>query len=120
MRKHFFLLCFVLSFASCSNKKEVPRNVVPVDQFHKVLWDVMQADELVNYQYTSDSSLNNYVRSVELYKQILQLHNVSVADFKRSIGYYQKRPDLLKIIFDSLQKKADTLNSSPAWVPYTK
>ncbi len=75
-----------------------------------VLWDVMRADEFIIYQATKDSTFNRRKESIELYKHVLDTHNITEEDFKKSMNFYQKRPDLLKIVLDSLQKKADRIN----------
>ena len=71
----------------------------------QVLFDMLQADELVNLKYTSDTSLNRLSQSVELYQAVFKIHNVSTDDFKRSFTFYQNHPALLKPILDSLQKE---------------
>ena len=63
----------------------------------------MEADALVLREVPVDTSLVRYDSSIKLYLQILQPFKVSSDDFKKSIHFYQTRPDLLKILFDSLQ-----------------
>ncbi|MBD0331852.1 MAG: DUF4296 domain-containing protein [Chitinophagaceae bacterium] len=94
-------LCLLIS----CNSTFVPKRILPVKEMQQVLWDVMQADELVNYYYTKDSSINRIKKSKELYQKIFRMHEITSEDFKRSLHYYQSRPDLLKIILDSLQHK---------------
>jgi poly-D-alanine transfer protein DltD len=107
--KFEYLPVLLIFFFSCSDK-DLPKDIIPQNKMHVILWDMMRADELVSYQSEKDTSLNKFTRSIELYQQILQVHNTKPKDFKRSVQYYQGHPEQLKPIFDSLQKKASTVS----------
>ncbi|MEO6071445.1 MAG: DUF4296 domain-containing protein [Chitinophagaceae bacterium] len=101
MRLLYFII-FLIIF-SCSSKQKVPQDVIPIPKMAQVLYKVMEADALVLREVPVDTSLVRYDSSIKLYLQILQPFKVSFDDFKKSIHFYQTRPDLLKILFDSLQ-----------------
>lgn len=105
----FFLLLMLLA---CNDNK-LPKGVLKPDKMQRVLYDVMQADELVNLKYTADTSLNRLSQSVELYQAVFKIHRISGDDFKRSFTYYQNHPELLKPILDSLQKTTQRRVASP-------
>ena len=107
MRISLITLLLLLGL-SCSNDRKVPEGVLPGQKMEAVLWDMMRADELVNLQYSKDTSVNRFDSSIRLYQQIFQLHGTDAATFKKSFKYYQGRPDLLKPVFDSLQKRGYT------------
>jgi hypothetical protein len=110
------LLLLVLS---CSNKSKVPKDVLPKEKMESVLWDMMRADEVVNLQYSKDTTVNRFDSSTRLYQQIFAIHSIDAATFKKSFKYYQSRPDLLKPVFDSLQKRGyPTATDGPA--PYVQ
>jgi hypothetical protein len=98
----------LLLAVACNNDSKVPKGILPQEKMEAVLWDMMRADELVNLQYAKDSSINRFDSSTRLYQQILKLHKTDAASFKKSFKYYQARPDLLKPVFDSLQKHGYT------------
>jgi len=93
-------------FISCKNDN-LPKGILPESKMREVLWDVMRADEWVSYEYNIDTSVNKYVRSIELYQQALQIHNIKAEQFQKSFRYYQSHPKLLKPIFDSLQQRTN-------------
>jgi hypothetical protein len=104
--KYLIFILFFFAFLSCNKQSNIPRNVLPVVPMSAVLWDVMQADELVNRRYPIDTLFKRFDTSVQLYYQVFQIHNITADQFKKSITFYQSRPDLLQIILDSLQSRA--------------
>jgi len=72
-----------------------------------ILWDLIRADELTGYRAALDTTVNKEKESIKLYGQILTLHDLSEADFKRSFAYYEKHPQVLKTVFDSLRLRSD-------------
>jgi hypothetical protein len=83
-----------------------------------VLWDMMLADETADYYIQKDSSIHALATHAEWYLPVFQIHKISKEDFKRSLRFYESRPDLLKPIFDSLQKKAE--QQPPSYLPHRK
>ena len=110
IRFSVFLLCLFLF--SCSNDGSIPKDVLPENKMGAVFWDIMRADEMMNYYQQRDSSYISSKRTA-FYDTIFSIHQISKEDFQRSIQFYQSRPDLLKPILDSLQKKADLKNALP-------
>lgn len=101
-----FFAVLLLAFFSCRNKTAVPEGVLPVAKMTDLLWDVMLADELVTQQYRTANEAHKLDTSVVLYQQIATAHGTTQQQFKASLRFYEGRPDLLQIIFDSLQKRS--------------
>lgn len=114
MNRTLILLFLSLYFFSCSSDT-VPDNVLPPEKMEAVLWDVIMADEVADYYVQKDSSLKALDKHVELYQKLFGIHKITREQFKNSLQYYEKRPDLLKPIFDSLQKKSErqTIRTKP-------
>ena len=75
----------------------------------ELMWDLMRADAYISEFVMKDSSRNQKAESAMLYEQIFTIHSTTAEIFKRSLAFYQNRPDLLKAITDSLrsdEKKA--------------
>ena len=98
----------LLVAVACNNEVKVPKEVLPQKKMEAVLWDMLRADEMVNLQYTKDTTINRKDSSFRLYQQIFAIHRTDAATFKKSFKYYQSRPELLKPVFDSLQKRGYT------------
>jgi hypothetical protein len=116
----FLILVFFVCF-SCGSKTAVPKGIIPVAKMTDVMWDVLLADGIAGYRYPLDS-LKRFDTSVILYQQIAEAHNTNQQQLRKSLQFYESRPDLLKIIIDSLQKrstlplqafKKDTAKRSP-------
>ena len=106
MNGTLFSFTALLIFFSCGNKDvPIPKNILPQAKMQQVMWDVMRADELVSYQFSIDSNVNQKQKSFQLYGQVFRIHKVSEQDFKRSFTYYQKNPGQLKVMLDSLRNR---------------
>jgi hypothetical protein len=118
MTRFFNSLLLSLLLVACSQSGSIPANVLPPAQMQNVLWDMMLADETADYYIQKDSSINALAKHAEWYQPVFQIHKISKEDFKRSLRFYESRPDLLKPIFDSLQKRAE---QQPApYLPHRK
>jgi hypothetical protein len=91
----------------CSEKQNVPNNVLSPDKMRSVLYDVFRADELMGIYLPKDSSYKAPVKRAGIYQTVFNAHKISRDDFKRSMNYYESHPDLLKKILDSLQKQVN-------------
>lgn len=67
------------------------------------MWDLMVADAYVSEYIQKDSSKNAPAESLRLYEQVFRLHATNRETFKKSMAFYQSKPDLLKVITDSLR-----------------
>lgn len=102
MRDYLLFLCFFV--AACSGTS-VPDDVLPPEKMELVLYDVIRADEMVDFLKTTDSAWQPFSRRTALYDTVFQLHGVKKDEFRRSLSFYQQRPDLLKEIIVDIQKK---------------
>lgn len=83
------------------------------EKMEKVIQDLVYADEVANYRKIRDSSYNDYKKTLAIYDSVLSIHQINKAQLQSSLQYYQTRPDILKIILDSLQKDVEvSVNSS--------
>ena len=103
--KVFFAIALIFIF-SCASKTAVPDGILPVAKMTNLMWDVMGADALVSQKYPLDST-KRFDTSVILYQQITKAHGTTQAQFKKSLQFYESRPDLLQIILDTLQKRSN-------------
>lgn len=67
------------------------------------MWDLMRADAYISDFVMKDSTRNQKAETAVLYEQVFAIHSTTEDVFKRSLAFYQSRPDLLKVIADSLR-----------------
>jgi cell division protein FtsI/penicillin-binding protein 2 len=100
----FFVLMTVLLLA-CTNST-VPSDIIPARKMENILWQLMESDEYVNTQVAKDSLKKSSTERMKIYQQVFDLNGTSMAEFKKSYQYYMSRPDITKIMFDSIAAKA--------------
>ena len=111
MRSLFISIIFFLTF-SCTNKDKTPPGVLSKDQMEKVLWDMIEADRFATHYLSKDTLLKNAkIEALKMYEKVFALHKISKNSFIKSYTYYLSRPDLTKVIFDSVSAKANRRRS---------
>lgn len=99
-----FLLIFpVALIIGCVRNNKIPKEVLPQNEMRKVMWDLMRADAYVADFIMKDSTRNQKEESIILYEKIFNIHSTTQETFKKSLAFYQSRPDLFKPIADSLR-----------------
>jgi hypothetical protein len=113
MMKYTTLALLVLFLFACGDGDKVPRKYISKDEMTSILVDMSLADAYSNEQqvdltFTPMSDSLRQQRVKIFYKQILDLHKVSVQEFMESYRYYESHPNRLKEVFQQVQ--ADIAN----------
>jgi len=102
---------FVFLMAACGDPGNVPKEYIQKDKMSKILVDMTLADAYGNEVSALTTPLPDSVRLEKVkiyYKQILDLHHVSVKEFMTSYNWYESHPDRMKDVFEKVQ--ADIAN----------
>ena len=102
MRFLLFITLILLTFG-CIQDKKIPKDIIPQNEMRKIMWDLMRADAYVATFIMKDSTRNQKTESAILYEKIFDIHSTSREAFKKSLAFYESRPDLFKAISDSLR-----------------
>lgn len=102
MRFLLFITLILLTFG-CIQDKKLPKDIIPQNEMRKIMWDLMRADAYVATFIMKDSTRNQKSESAILYEKIFDIHSTSREAFKKSLAFYESRPDLFKAISDSLR-----------------
>jgi hypothetical protein len=108
--KYFFFLCFLLVLQAC--KPAVPKNILPPAKMQAILWDMMRADEMVEYYSPGDSAFAKLLKNTQYYQVIFRMHKTTEAIFKASMHFYIGHPKLFQPVLDSMQASADRLEKA--------
>jgi hypothetical protein len=102
MRFFLFIILIVLTFG-CIQDKKIPKDILSQNEMRKIMWDLVRADAYVSTFIMKDSTKNQKTESAILYEKIFDIHSTTQETFKKSLAFYQSRPDLFKAISDSLR-----------------
>jgi hypothetical protein len=100
---------FITLFIACTNKDKIPSDVLPRDEMEKVMWDMIQADRFSSQFLERDSvaKKNLKTETFKLYEKVFQLHKITREEFVHSFKFYLDRPDINRVLFDSLSARAN-------------
>ena len=102
MRSLLFISLIILTFG-CIQDKKIPKDVLPQNEMRKIMWDLIRADAYVSAFVMKDSTKDQKTESAILYEKIFDIHSTTRETFKKSLAFYESRPDLFKAISDSLR-----------------
>ena len=100
----------ILVITGCTNNKKIPPEIIQQSRMEKILWDMMQADRYVASFIATDKEMDSAIKkekALVMYEQVFRLNNISRDEFLKSYKFYLGRPDLTKIMFDSISSRAD-------------
>lgn len=98
---------------ACTNRTKIPSDVMKQDKMEAVMWDMIQADRFSAQFLERDSAARKDIKTenLKLYERVFQLHKISRDEFIRSFNFYTSRPDLNKVIFDTMTARAERRRS---------
>ena len=101
----FLFVILAVFVAGCTRDKKIPEGILSQNEMRKIMWDLMRADAYVADFIMKDTTRKHdqKVESTILYEQVFDMHATTKETFKKSRDFYESRPDLLKVITDSLR-----------------
>lgn len=106
--KAAMLYLIIIFTAGCTDTTKVPANILAQNKMELVLWDMLLAERFsVLYQLKDSATKNVQLQKFELYDQVFAIHKISKDDFLKSYKYYLGRPDISKVMFDSISVRAE-------------
>ena len=102
MRFSLLIILIILTIG-CIQDKKIPKDILSQNEMRKIMWDLMRADAYVSNFIMKDSTKNQKAESAILYEKIFDIHSTTRENFKKSLAFYESRPDLFKAISDSLR-----------------
>ena len=101
MKNIFFLIVFSL-FISCLGKNKVPGEIIQPGKMQKILWDVIRAQALSTEIARKDSTVNEIAETKVLTQKVFEIYKITSTTFNQSYIWYTDHPDIMRIVFDSL------------------
>lgn len=109
MQYRIVFVFFLLVLMACGQAGKVPEGVLPKEEMRDVLLDMTMADAFSTNNEDPRTPMPDSVRRYRVklyYKQILDLHHLTQAQFKKSYDWYEGRPDRLKEVYDMMMEEA--------------
>lgn len=100
----YLLIIYVCLLWGCTNRHP-EKTILPREQMSRVLWDMIQVDELATSQLSKDTTKVAKQERIQLYQKVFQLHKITKEQFSKSFKYYSSHPDLMKVMFDTLEAR---------------
>ena len=94
------MMCFILF--SCSGKNKVPAEIIQPKEMQNILWDVIRAQALSGEMARKDSTINEVAETKILTQKVFEIHNITSSAFDQSYSWYTNHPEMMRIIFDSM------------------
>ena len=106
--KWILILIVLTSLCSCTNKSKVPSDVIPKQKMELVLWDMIKADRFAVQYILRDSLVEDKeTKRFETFELVFQVHDISSQEFIHSMKFYMSRPDLTKVLLDTISARAN-------------
>src|SRR2546425_713864 len=99
------IIIFSVCLISCTNRSYIPGEIIKTAQMEDILWDMIRADFLAREIIKKDSTKNLTAETNILTGKVLAIHHIDKVKFDKSIQFYEKHPDIMNRIFDSLDAK---------------
>ena len=110
MRFFMTILLAVIFITACTDKKSIPSGVLPQPRMEKVLWDMIVADRYATQFIMRDTTKKDITQETfRLYSQVFAINDITREEFVKSYKFYMTRPDLSKVIFDTILQRANRL-----------
>ena len=103
--RYFVFISLLLLVFGCVRNDKIPKNIIPQNEMHSIMWDLMRADAYVSDFIMKDSTKDKNTESGILYEKVFAIHSTTQEAFKKSMAFYESRPDLFKVITDSLRSE---------------
>ena len=110
MRQIVLIGWMLLMLMACSDNRRIPSNIMQPEKFQAVLTDVLLADGLSLERSFKDTAIKITDENAKYFLKVFELHAVSKNDFMKSYNFYLQRPDLLRVITDSISSVLNQRN----------
>jgi hypothetical protein len=100
------LAFFLVLLFSCGNKDKLPEGVLGTVKMEKVMTDVMMSESFVESYLLLDTTRKRDEWFTGELNKVLAIHDITQDEFRKSLNYYKTRPDLFKVIVDTINARA--------------
>jgi Domain of unknown function (DUF4296) len=101
------IILILLIFAfSCGRKDKVPEGVLEPAKMEKVMTDLLMSESFAESYLLIDTSKKRDEWFTGELNKVLAIQDVTQDQIRKSLDFYKTRPDLFKVIIDSINARA--------------
>ena len=101
------IILILLIFAfSCGRKDKVPEGVLEPAKMEKVMTDLLMSESFAESYLLIDTSKKRDEWFTGELNKVLAIQDVTQDQIRKSLDFYKTRPDLFKVIVDSINARA--------------
>lgn len=113
-------ILFSILMAGAGCDKSSKGKLLAADKMQTVTWDILQADAYAELYIKTDSLKNFTTEKAALQQKVFDIHKIGKEDFYYSYDYYNARPDVMRVILDSVSAKAERNRNTIVQKKYSK
>lgn len=100
------ILILVVFLFSCGRKDKVPEGVLEPAKMEKVMTDLLMSESFAESYLLIDTSKKRDEWFTGELNKVLAIQDVTQDQVRKSLDFYKTRPDLFKVIIDSINARA--------------
>ena len=104
------ILCFSVIVFSCDNN--IPNDVLPVEKMQNVMTDILLAEGFAENFELMDTTKKREEWYAQEYSKVMSIHKISQDQFRNSLNFYKKNPDLFKAVVDTVYQRGQRLRDA--------
>lgn len=108
---------------SCSGKNKIPAEIIQQKEMQDILWDVIRAQALSAEMARKDSAVSEVAETKMLTQKVFEIHRITPSAFDQSYSWYTGHPEIMRIIFDSMNiqnQRQNDLKVRRGYKPFKK
>lgn len=103
MRVVALLLMFAI--ISCGSGDKVPKDVLDPRKMERVMTDILMAESFSESYLLLDTTKKRDEWFTGELNKVLAINHITQDQFRKSMDFYKSRPDIFKVIVDSINAK---------------
>ena len=98
-------LLLTMAIISCGSGEKVPKDVLEPRKMERVMTDILMAESFSESYLLLDTTKKRDEWFTGELNKVLAINHITQDQFRKSMNFYKSRPDIFKVIIDSINAK---------------
>jgi hypothetical protein len=98
-------LLLIFAILSCGSNNRVPKDVLEPRKMERVMTDILMAESFSESYLLIDTTKQRDDWFTGELNKVLAINNITQDQFRKSMDFYKSRPDIFKVIIDSINAR---------------